>query len=65
MFVFRHPQSMNAVYYIADNGLLFALKVAHERLTPAQAASESGLSVEQVNTILSRAARMGLVILPA
>ncbi len=62
VLVFREPRSGLAVFYRADEALLFALKLVHEAVPPAEAASRSGLPLARVEAILRAAAELGLVV---
>ncbi|RJO64844.1 MAG: hypothetical protein C4523_17570 [Myxococcales bacterium] len=64
VFVMRHPESDGALVRRADDGLLFAFKMLHDRMDVRQAMEVSGLSEAEVRAILERAARLGLVIFP-
>jgi hypothetical protein len=64
VLVFREPASGLAVYYRADEALLFAVKMVHEAVPAAEAARRAGLSVQRVEAILRSAVEIGLVIEP-
>ena len=51
--------------YVADDDLLFALKVAHEGLDPAVVALDHGLDLDLARAAMARAIDLGLVIPPA
>jgi hypothetical protein len=61
VMLFRHPETERVVFHRADEPLLFAFKVAHDGLSPEQAAQATGLGVEEVVERLSRASQLGLV----
>ncbi len=62
--LFRHPTRHHCRFYAASDVLLFAMKVAHDGLSAAQAAAESGQPLEAVEAALSEAQRTGLILRP-
>ena len=65
MLVFRHPTRHFASYLRATDDLLFAVKVVHEGLDPAEAAAAVGATAELAEAAIRKAVDAGLVIAPA
>ena len=65
VLVYQRPPALRAVFQVADDGLLFALKVTHDGLTARDAATATGLPIERVESELRRAVERGVIIAPA
>lgn len=65
VFVLRHPETDNALFFEATDALLFAFKVSHDGLSVQEAAEQAGVADSLVLAALQDAANWGLVILPA
>lgn len=61
---FRHPRTGKVMYQVADDDLLFALKVTHDGLDPAAAARSIGQPGELGERAVARAIELGLVLAP-
>lgn len=64
VFVLRHPESENALFVVATDALLFALKVVHEGVDVDQAAEATGAPREVALAALREARDWGLVLWP-
>lgn len=64
VFVYRDPDSLLAMFTVANDRLLFALKVAHEGISLAEAAAAAGVDIEVAEEVMREAAEDGLVLLP-
>ncbi len=64
VLIFRHPETDLVETMPTTEALLFAFKMTHDALSPAQAAKESGLDETKVIAILDEAVEVGLVLLP-
>ncbi len=62
--MFRHPERHHAAYLRATDDLLFAVKVVHEGLDPAEAAAAMGAPAELAEAAIAQAVGAGLVIGP-
>ena len=62
VFLFREPTTNFSVFAVADDALLFAFKIAHDGLTPSQAAEQAGLPITDVEAVLRRAVALGLIL---
>ncbi|MBW2731354.1 MAG: putative DNA-binding domain-containing protein [Deltaproteobacteria bacterium] len=62
IFVFREPRDHMAVFYPANDALLFALKMGVEGVTAEQAAEQARLSLSVVTSIVENAREIGLLI---
>lgn len=60
LLMFQADESMS--FYLASDGLLFALKVAHDRLDPLEAARLAGLPEDAAQGAWDRAIEIGLVL---
>ena len=60
LLMFQFDESMS--FYLASDGLLFALKVAHDRLDPLEAARSAGLPEDAALAAWNRATEIGLVM---
>lgn len=65
VLVFRHPTRNVTEYLRATDDLLFAVKVVHEGLDPAEAAKAAGATVELAEAAIGQAVEAGLAIRPA
>lgn len=65
VLIFRRPEREITAYYRASDDLLFALKVAFEAIPIEEAAAATRRSVETCQSLLERAAEIGLILLPA
>jgi uncharacterized protein len=63
--VLRHPRTHLALLHRADDGLLFALKIAHDRIPQTEAAAAVGIPEPDARALLERADRLGLIVLPS
>ena len=64
VLIFRHPERQSACYHSATDDLLFALKVAHDGLDPADAARAAGLDASSALAAVRAAVEIGLVLAP-
>lgn len=65
VLLFRDPEDNLPVFYQADDGLLFAFKMAYEGTSIEDAAAVSGLPEDAVAKLLQQGARLGLILLPS
>lgn len=64
-FLWRRPDTGRVAFHQAVDDLVFAVTVAHQGVSPAQAARENGLPEPAAVAAFERARRMGLVLGPA
>jgi hypothetical protein len=62
---YRHPRTHRAHVIAASAGQLLALKLVHERIPLTAAATETGLDVAALTTLLDDAVADGLLLAPA
>jgi len=64
LLLVRHPQEHKAFFHVANDRLLFAIKVVHDQINIEDAAKASGQEVEVIRNILQETHQAGVIVLP-
>ena len=64
VFIFRHPHKFTTQFMRAYDPMLFAVKVAHERMDILEASRLSGQKESAIRQVLEAAIENGIVIFP-